>query len=81
MHGKYPSGPLRPEQFAALAEGMHKGPAQEMARLVLVDGLAPEDARAQLGISRQAAHQALARAHAGLDRARRIVGGPGISTG
>lgn len=62
-------------QFAALAELLHlrAGPAQEVARLVLVDGLSQADAAERLGMSRQSAHQAVKRAQRGMELAMRVV--------
>lgn len=64
-------------QFEALAQllRLRGGQAQEAARLVLVDGLSPVAAAAKLGMSYNAAYQAVSRAQRGLDLARRVAGG------
>lgn len=63
------------EQFRALSEllSLRPGPAQDCARLVLVDGLTQAQACERTGLSRQAAHQAVKRAQRGLELARRVV--------
>jgi len=63
---------MTPSQFQALSRllSLKTGPAQECARLVLVEGMAQAEAARQTGLSRQAAHQAVKRARAGVDLAR-----------
>ena len=67
---------MTPTQFAALAEllRLQGGPAQEAARLVLVDGLSVPDAARQVGMSYQLAYLAVRRAKAGLALARKVTG-------
>jgi len=56
------------QQFQALARllSLKTGPAQECARLVLVEQIPQAEAARQTGLSKQAAHQAVKRARAGL---------------
>lgn len=60
------------EQFASLAELMRlrAGPAQQVAHLVLVEGLAVPEAARQTGLEYTAASQAVRRARRGLELAR-----------
>lgn len=69
------------DQFAALVEllRLRAGPAQECARLVLVDGMQVADAAQQAGISYKAGHAAVQRVREGLELASRAVGNPSIS--
>lgn len=64
------------DQFAALAQllRLRPGPAQETARLALVEGLKPLDAIARTGIERGAGYHAISRARAGLELAHRATG-------
>lgn len=64
------------DQFAALAEllRLRAGPAQECARLVLVEGLSAQDAAAQVGITYKTGHAAVQRAREGLELAKRAAG-------
>ena len=64
------------DQFAALAEllRLRTGPAQDVARLVLVQGLSVPDAARELGMGYHLAYKAAKRAQDGLDLARRAVG-------
>ena len=64
------------DQFAALAEllRLRDGPAQEAARLVLVDGLKPADAARATKVTPQAAGQAVKRARAALKLAQTAAG-------
>lgn len=57
-----PTG-LAPERFAAIARliRMRRGPAEEAARLVLVDGLRPSEAARRVGLSPQSVSNAVAR--------------------
>lgn len=66
---------MTPDQFAALADllRLRPGPAQQCARLVLVDGLRITDAAAQVGMQYRAAAAAVQRARSGLDLAKRAV--------
>jgi len=67
---------MTPDQFAALAEllSLRDGPAQECARLVLVEGVPQAEATERTGLSRQAASQVLKRVRAGLELANRAAG-------
>lgn len=67
---------MTPAQFAALSKltGMRTGPAQECARLVLVDGLRQVDAAAQTGLSEQGASNAVRRVRAALELAQVAAG-------
>lgn len=64
------------DQFLALAKLMRmaSGPAQEAARLVLVDGLKPADAARATKVTPQAAGQAVKRARAALKLAQTAAG-------
>ena len=61
-------------QFAALAQRMRSGPAQECARLVLVEGLRQVDAAAQTGLSAQGASNAVRRVRAAFELAQVAAG-------
>ncbi|ODU08013.1 MAG: repressor [Rubrivivax sp. SCN 71-131] len=63
-------------QFAALAEllRLRGGPAQEGARLVLVDGLAPAEAARWAGLQPSAISNALTRCRTGLRLAQIAAG-------
>lgn len=67
---------MTPDQFAALAEllRLRLGPAQEVARLVLVGGLSVPEAARSAGLEYTAAHKAVKRAQRGLELASRAVG-------
>lgn len=67
---------MTPDQFTALAEllRLRAGPAQVVARMVLVDGLSVPDAARSAGLEYKAAHQAVKRAQRGLELARAAVG-------
>ncbi|WP_284306943.1 hypothetical protein [Hydrogenophaga electricum] len=69
---------MTPAQFDALAQlkGLHKGPTQECARLMLVDGLSQSAAAAAAGVTPQAASQALKSARRTLALARAALGLP-----
>jgi hypothetical protein len=56
------------DQFTALAEllRLRAGPAQVVARMVLVDGLSVPDAARDAGLEYTAAHQAVKRVQRGL---------------
>jgi DNA-directed RNA polymerase specialized sigma24 family protein len=71
-----PARPLPPDQFQALAEllRLRTGPAQEVARLVLVDGLAVPEAARTAGLEYTAASQAVRRARRGLELCRVAAG-------
>lgn len=73
---------MTPDQFQALAEllRLRAGPAQECARLVLVDGAQIKDAAERLGMGYRAAAAAVQRAREGLELARRAAGTPGFCT-
>ena len=64
------------DQFDALAQLMRLrgGAAQEVARLVLVDGLSVSDASARTGLELRAAYYAVERAKQGLELARNAIG-------
>lgn len=64
------------DQFLALAKLMRmaSGPAQEAARLVLVDGLKPADAARATKVTPQAAGQAVKRVRAALKLAQTASG-------
>jgi predicted DNA-binding protein (UPF0251 family) len=55
---------VTPDQFAALARltQMRAGPAQEVVRLVLVDGITQAQAGRRTGLSPQGVHNAVTRA-------------------
>lgn len=81
MAGAYekagPSKPtMTPDQFAALAEllRLRSGDTQEVARLVLVDGLSVADAARQVGMGYHLAYKAVQRAQQGLLLARQATG-------
>lgn len=59
---------MTPEQFAALSDllRLRAGPARDVARLVLVDGLSVPDAARQQGISYALGYKAVKRARDGL---------------
>lgn len=63
------------DQFAALAEllRLRAGPAQECARLVLVDDLTVPEAARRACVSYQAGHNAVQRCRRGLELARRAA--------
>lgn len=67
---------MTPTQFVAVAKliGLRSGPAQECARLVLVDGHRQVDAAAQTGLSAQGASNAVRRVRAAVELARLAVG-------
>lgn len=60
------------QQFDALAKllRLRQGPARDVVRLVLVDGLTVPDAARAAGLEYRAAHRAVQRAKAGLELAR-----------
>jgi DNA-directed RNA polymerase specialized sigma24 family protein len=64
------------DQFAALADllRLRTGPAQEVARLVLVEGLSLPGAARMAGLEYNAAHKAVHRAKIGLVKARKAAG-------
>lgn len=64
------------DQFAALAEllRLRGGPAQESARLVLVDGLTPSEAARRVGLQPSAVSNALTRCRTGLRLAQVAAG-------
>lgn len=63
------------EQFAALSEllRLRAGPAQNAARLVLVDRLSVPDAARSAGIEYIAAHKAVKRAERGLTLVKQVL--------
>lgn len=64
------------DQFTALAEllRLRTGPAQDVARLVLVEGISVPEAARSAGLEYTAAHQAVKRAQRGLELAQRATG-------
>lgn len=62
-------------QFSALADllRLRNGPAQQVARLVLVDGLSVPDAAREVGLEYKNAFKAVKRAKDGLLLAQRAV--------
>lgn len=62
-------------QFAVLAQllRLRTGPAQDAARMVLVDGASQADAARATGLTQQAVHNAVKRVQAGLELARVAV--------
>lgn len=64
-------------QFTALAQllRLRPGPAQEAAKLVMVQGMSTPDASRQAGMSYVAAHRAVKRAQDGLALAKIAAGG------
>lgn len=60
------------DQFAALSEllRLRAGPAQVVARMVLVEGISTAEAARSVGLEYKAAHQAVKRAERGLALAR-----------
>lgn len=64
------------DQFTALAEllRLRAGPAEQVASLVLVDGLSVPEAARSAGLEYTAAHKAVKRAQRGLELARQAVG-------
>lgn len=63
-------------QFTALAQllRLRPGPAQDAARLVMVQGLPTPDAARQVAMSYVAAHRAVKRVKDGLDLAKIAAG-------
>lgn len=76
MNSQTPHLALTDERFAALADllRMRGGPAQEAARLVLVDAVGPADAARITGLSPASVSNAVARARAGLRLAQIATG-------
>lgn len=66
------------DQFAALANllRLRDGPAQDVARMVMVDGLTVSEAARATGVSLQAASNSAQRCRRGLELARTVVSGP-----
>ena len=66
---------MAPAQFAALARllRLRAGPAQDAARLVLVDGASQAAAARATGLTPQAVHNAVQRVQAGLGLAQAAV--------
>lgn len=66
---------MAPDQFQALAQllRLRTGPAQDAARMVLVDGASQADAARATGLTPQAVHNAVRRAQAGLELAQAAV--------
>lgn len=66
------------DQFAALAQllSLRVGPAQEAARLVLVENMRIADAARQAGCSPNSASNAVARCKKGIERAEAIASDP-----
>lgn len=71
-----PTPDMTPAQFAALAEllRLRPGPAQESARLHLVEGLSVPDAARMAGCGYKLAWQAVQRANAGMELVRVAAG-------
>ncbi len=67
-------------QFDALAKllRLRSGPAQIVARMVLVDGLSVPDAARSVGLEYTAAHQAVKRVQRGLELAKQAVSKGGL---
>jgi hypothetical protein len=67
---------MTPAQFAALAQllRLRSGPAEQVARLVLVNGAKTPEAAAQVGMQYRAAAAAVRRARDGLELAKRAAG-------
>lgn len=67
---------MTPSQFSSLAEllRLRAGPAQECARLVLVEGVPTPEAAQRLGMGYRAAAAAVQRAREGLELAKRAAG-------
>lgn len=65
------------EQFTALAQllRLRPGPAQDAARLVMVQGMATPDAARQVGMEYPDAHRSVKRVRVGLDLAKIAAGG------
>lgn len=68
------------QQFDALAEllRLRGGPSQEVARLVLVDGLSVPEASRATNLDLRLAHRAVKNARAGLTLARQASGLPNL---
>lgn len=64
-------------QFTALAQllRLRPGPAQDAARLVMVQGMAAPDAARKVGMEYPDAHRAVKRVRTGLDLAKIAAGG------
>lgn len=67
---------MTPDQFSALSTlmGLRSGPAQDAARLVLVDGLTKAEAARQAGCAPQSADQAVRRCQRVVKLARVVAG-------
>lgn len=67
---------MNADQFDALAEllRLRPGPAQVVARMVLVEGVKTPDAAREVGLEYIAAHQAVKRVKRGLELDRRAAG-------
>lgn len=67
--------PMTADQFAALSQllRLRPGPAQDAARLHMVDGLSVPDAARRAGCEYRCAWQAVQRARAGLELARQAA--------
>jgi len=63
---------VTPTQFAALAEllRLRAGPAEAVARAVMIGGMSVSDAAKGHGVSYQAAYKAVGRVERGLELAR-----------
>lgn len=70
---------MTPAQFAALAKliSLRNGPAQEAARLVLVDGMSGTGAATLCGISRSSCGDAVTRVRAAWELAK-VAAGVGL---
>lgn len=66
---------MTPDQFTALSTlmGLRAGPAQDAARLVLVDGLTKAEAARQAGCAPQSADQAVRRCRRVIELARQVA--------
>lgn len=67
---------MTPAQFDALAQllRLRSGPAEQVARLVLVHGAKTREAAAEVGMQYRAAAAAVRRARDGLELAKRAAG-------
>lgn len=70
---------MSPAQFAALAEllRLRGGASEEVARLVLVEGLTPAEAARQTGASPQAVSNAVSRCRRGMELVAAAYGSTG----
>ncbi len=66
---------MAPDQFQALAQllRLRTGPAQDAARMVLVDGVSQADAARATGLTPQAVHNSVKRVQTGRDLALAVT--------